>query len=113
MNTKEALEQYNTIAGKIFSKKNTKRKYQDGAFKASTLEAEMRRVVAAHSNGNDGLRMLDEEVPTGTGRVYDSFLILKRQEETYRDLDLCAQWQPVIWNILDDSGHIRFAKTQK
>ena len=77
MNTKEALEQYNTIAGKIFSKKNKKHKYQDGTFKASTLEVEMKRVVAARSNGNDSLRMLDEEVITGTGRTYN-FLILKR-----------------------------------
>lgn len=75
MNTKEALEQYNTIAGKIFSKKNKKRKYQDGAFKASTLEAEMKRVVAAHSDGNDSLRMLDETVTTGTGRAYDFFML--------------------------------------
>ena len=77
MNTKEALEQYNTIAGKIFSKKNKKRTYQDGTFKASTLEAEMKRVVAARSDGDDSLRMLDEAVITATGRAYDS-LTLKR-----------------------------------
>ena len=77
MNTQEALEQYNTIASKIFSKENKKHKYQDGAFKASTLEEEMKRVVAAHSNGNNSLRMLDEAATMGTGRAYD-FLILKR-----------------------------------
>jgi hypothetical protein len=78
MNTKEALEQYNTIASKIFSKKNKKHKYKDGAFRASTLEAEMKRAVAAYSNGNDSLRMLDEAATTGTGRAYDS-PILKRK----------------------------------
>jgi hypothetical protein len=89
MNTEEALEQYNAIAGKIFSKKNTKHTYQDGTFKASTLEAEIRRVVAAHSDGNDNLRMLDEAVTRGTGRAYD-FIIVKRSEETDRDLAWCV-----------------------
>jgi len=70
MNTKEALEQYNTIAGKIFSKKNKKYKFQDGTFKASTLEVEMKRVVATHSKGNDSLRMLDEASIRGTSRAY-------------------------------------------
>jgi len=73
MNTREALEQYNTIAGKIFSKRNMKHKFQDGTFKASTLETEMRRVVAETSNGNDGLRMLDDDVATGACRAYGDF----------------------------------------
>lgn len=76
MNTKEALEQYNSIAGKIFSKKNKKSPHQDGTFKASTLEVEMKRVVASRSNGDENLRMLDEAEKLGTGRAYD-FLILK------------------------------------
>lgn len=76
MNTKEALEQYNSIAGKIFSKKNKKYSHHDGTFKASTLEVEMKRVVASRSNGDDNLRMLDEAETLGTGRAYD-FLILK------------------------------------
>lgn len=71
MNTKEALEQYNTIAGKIFSKKNKKRTYQDGTFKASTLEAEMKRVIAKYSGGNDSLNMLAKAATTDRGRVYD------------------------------------------
>lgn len=75
MNTKEALEQYNTIAGKIFSKKNKKRRHQDGTFKASTLEVEMKRVIATSSNGNNSLRMLDEAVTTGTGRAYDFYIL--------------------------------------
>jgi hypothetical protein len=112
MNTKEALEQYNTIAGKIFSNKNKKYKHQDGTFKASTLEVEMKRVVATHSNGNNNLRMLDEALIRGTSRVYD-FLILKRREEVDCGLGWCVQSQQATWNILDDSGHIKFAKTPK
>jgi hypothetical protein len=69
MNTKEALEQYNTIAGNIFSKNNKKWKTQDGAFKASTLEAEMKRVVAARSLGDAELMMIDENLVDGLGRV--------------------------------------------
>ena len=74
MNTKEALEQYNAIAGRIFSKENKKRITHDGVFKESTLEAEIKRVVAANSKGNADLRMLDEDVIAGTGRVYDYLL---------------------------------------
>ena len=69
MNTKEALEQYNTVAGKIFSKENKKWKIQDGTFKASTLEAEMKRVVAARSGGNKDLMMIDGSLTEGPGRV--------------------------------------------
>jgi hypothetical protein len=69
MNTKEALEQYNTIAGRIFSAENQKWKFQDGAFKASTLEAEMKRVVAARSGGDKDLMMIDASLTEGLGRV--------------------------------------------
>lgn len=69
MNTKEALEQYNAVAGKIFSKENKKWKIKDGAFKASTLEAEMKRVVAARSGGNKDLMMIDGSSAEGPGRV--------------------------------------------
>jgi hypothetical protein len=69
MDTREALEQYNTVAGNIFSKKNTKWKIQDGTFKASTLEAEMKRVVAARPAGNAELMMIDESLAGGLGRV--------------------------------------------
>lgn len=61
MSTTEALEKYNTIAGKMFSAKNTKWGTQEGKFKATTLEQEMKKVVAAKIQGSDGeTRMLDE-----------------------------------------------------
>jgi hypothetical protein len=69
MNTKEALEQYNTVAGKIFSKENKKWRNQDGTFKASTLEAEMRRVVATWSGGDEDLMMIDASLMERPGRV--------------------------------------------
>ncbi len=69
MTTREALEQYNTIAGKIFSKKNRKWTAQDGTFKASTLEAEMKRVVATRALGDEDLMMIDETLANGPGRV--------------------------------------------
>lgn len=65
MNTKEALEQYNTITSKIFSKKNKKYKHQDSTFKVLILEVEIKYVVTIRSNGNDSLRILDEAVTTG------------------------------------------------
>jgi hypothetical protein len=68
MDTREAMEQYNTVAGNIFSKKNKKWKTQDGTFKASTLEAEMKRVVACIA-GDTELMMIDESLADGLGRV--------------------------------------------
>ena len=62
MSTTEALEKYNTIAGKIFSAKNAKRVTQEGKFKATTLEREMKQIVVAKIQGSDGeTRMLDED----------------------------------------------------
>ena len=62
MSTTEALEKYNTIAGKIFSAKNMKRVTQEGKFKATTLEREMKQIVVAKIQGSDGeTRMLDED----------------------------------------------------
>jgi hypothetical protein len=62
MSTTEALEKYNAIAGKIFSTKNMKRVMQEGKFKATTLEREMKQIVVAKIQGSDGeTRMLDED----------------------------------------------------
>jgi hypothetical protein len=59
MSTKEALEQYRVIAGQIFSAKNRKWVVGDGAFKATTLEQEIKRLVAARTGGTNGTeRML-------------------------------------------------------
>lgn len=68
MDTREALEQYNTVAGKIFSKNNKKWRTQDGTFKAKTLKAEMKRVVARLS-GNAELMMIDGSMIDELGRV--------------------------------------------
>ena len=62
MSTTEALEKYNTIAGHIFSAKNRKRMTQEGKFKATTLEQEMKKIVAAKIQGSDGeSKMLDND----------------------------------------------------
>ena len=62
MSTTEALEKYNTIARKIFSAKNMKRVTQEGKFKATTLEREMKRIIVAKIQGSDGeTKMLDED----------------------------------------------------
>lgn len=62
MSTTEALQKYNEIAGKIFSVKNRKRMMQEAKFKATTLEQEMKKIVAATIQGSDGeTRMLDED----------------------------------------------------
>lgn len=49
MTNQEALEQYNSFAEEVFSSKNKKSFLQDGAFKASTLETLMKKVVAKYS----------------------------------------------------------------
>jgi hypothetical protein len=69
MNTKEALAEYNKVAGKVFCKENKKWKTQDGTFKASTLEAEIRRLVGVRGGGNGDLMMIDDSMVEGTGRV--------------------------------------------
>ncbi|THU84996.1 hypothetical protein K435DRAFT_764610 [Dendrothele bispora CBS 962.96] len=45
MSTEEALAQYRTLAGHIFGKKNRKSKGHDGAFKATTLEEEIKKLL--------------------------------------------------------------------
>lgn len=54
MTASEALRQYFKLAGKIFSKKNTKAKGKEGAFKASTLEASVREIVVDHEKKYSG-----------------------------------------------------------
>ncbi|KAI9775396.1 MAG: hypothetical protein M1839_001251 [Geoglossum umbratile] len=68
MSTKEALEEYRAIAGQIFSAKNKKWVVVDGAFKATTLEQEIKRVVATRTSDNGGNeRMLDIPNQDGMG----------------------------------------------
>ena len=63
MSAEDALAQYNAIAGRVFSTSNKKLFGQDGTFKATTLENEMKRVVADNKNakGNPDERMLDDD----------------------------------------------------
>ncbi|THU96161.1 FabD/lysophospholipase-like protein [Dendrothele bispora CBS 962.96] len=45
LSTEEALAQYKVLAGRIFGKKNQKSKGHDGAFKATTLEGEIKKLL--------------------------------------------------------------------
>ena len=74
MTTEDALTQYNAIAGRVFSTSNKKLFGQDGTFKATTLENEMKRVVAAtkSAKGNSEERMLDTDSSGLKGAAYDS-----------------------------------------
>jgi hypothetical protein len=68
MTTKQALEQFPVIIERVFSTGNRNRTWplQDGLFKESTLEEEVKRVVSLMIEGSDGEdRMLDD---AGVGR---------------------------------------------
>jgi len=67
MTTKEALEQYNTIAGRIFCAANKKWAVQDGTFKATTLEQEIKKIVAAKVDGGDGDESMLDNTDGGMG----------------------------------------------
>ena len=67
MKTNEALEIYNTLAQAIFSKQNKKWKGQDGIFKASTLEKEVKKLVSKKEQGE---RMLDPSTSTSKGKAF-------------------------------------------
>jgi hypothetical protein len=70
MTTKDALEQYNLMAGRVFSSKNKKGLLQEGMFKATTLEDEIKRVVGEHVYGGDrNERMLDSNNECEMGRT--------------------------------------------
>jgi len=65
MNTEEAVKQYNLLASKIFSKDNHKNSFQDGKFKASTLEREMKAIVAKSIEGATGDETLLDQSEQG------------------------------------------------
>jgi len=74
MSTAEALEHYRSLTSKTFSKVNRKR---NGTFKATTLEAAMRQVIRASSEGYNGEEyMIKGSKTTGSGKRYP--LILSR-----------------------------------
>ena len=67
MTTKEALREYNEIAGTIFCKANRKPSFKDGAFKATTLEKRMQELVAAKELGE---HMLYENDAAGSAKTF-------------------------------------------
>lgn len=70
MSTEEALTKYNDLAGKIFNTQNKKWRGQDGTFKASTLEAEIRNMIAGSHPGYTGEEfMFDNTAESETGKV--------------------------------------------
>ena len=60
MTTVQALTKYKDIAGKIFGEDNKKWRFQDGMYKASTLETEIRRIVEEQDKGK---QMFDKNLP--------------------------------------------------
>ncbi|KAL8734464.1 MAG: hypothetical protein Q9181_003167 [Wetmoreana brouardii] len=67
MTTKDALQTYNKLAGSVFCKGNRKYSYQDGAFKATTLEKEVQDLVAAKKLGES---MLREDGDAGSAKTF-------------------------------------------
>lgn len=77
MSTQEALTKYNEIAERVFGPSNTKWRYQEGTFKASTLELEIKKLVAEYSeSGDGGERMLDVSAVHTTGLAYVDFITM-------------------------------------
>lgn len=63
MTTTEAIAQYIRITERVFASSNKKRMAQDGTFKATTLEVEIKAMVA-EKDGNDGDRMISSKDST-------------------------------------------------
>lgn len=67
MTTEEALRTYNSLASAIFSEDNKKKKWQDGAFKATTLEDKVKELVSEKDLGEFMLPTSDE---SGMGKAF-------------------------------------------
>ncbi len=67
MTTQEALQAYNSIASAIFSERNKKWQFQDGLFKASTLENKVQEIVLGR---NLGQHMLEPSNHSTTGKAF-------------------------------------------
>ena len=69
MTAAEAAQQYNKLARQIFGPQNQKSRFQDGKFKATTLENAVKRLVEMPGRANDtGTSM----IPIGNGATFDS-----------------------------------------
>ena len=69
MTAVEAAEQYNDLAKKVFGWRNRKWWFQDGAFKATTLEEAVERLVKMRDRTHDtGTSM----IPTSNKTVNDT-----------------------------------------
>ena len=66
MTTRDALRTYNKIAESVFCKSNRKQSFKDGAFKATTLEKQVRDLVAEKGLGEYMLYEQGEAVGTKT-----------------------------------------------
>lgn len=66
MTTGDALRTYNKISGSIFCRSNQKYSFQDGAFKATTLEKQIQSLVAEKALGEYILDEKDEAEATKT-----------------------------------------------
>ena len=59
MSVEEAIKAYNKFAGRVFAE--TKHKWQDGTFKASTFEAAMKDIVVRYDDsGNENALMMSD-----------------------------------------------------
>ncbi|THU91085.1 FabD/lysophospholipase-like protein [Dendrothele bispora CBS 962.96] len=70
LSTEEALAQYKAFAGHIFGKKNRKSKGHDGAFKATTLEGEMKKLLQSCCRDPEALMCGDVTRENEMGRAF-------------------------------------------
>ncbi len=72
MSTEDALHNYKKLATTVFSPDNHKLFYKDGKFKASTLEAQIKKIVKHSCEGYTGDELLlDPNAGKGSiGNVY-------------------------------------------
>lgn len=90
MSTLQALAKYNEIAQRVFGPSDTTRSHQEGIFNATTLEQEIRKLVAENTESKDeDERMLDVKDVHKKGLVYVSFIqvtVPLRTDTSWADL---------------------------
>jgi hypothetical protein len=92
MTTEQALKEYNVISEAVFNSGNKKWTLQAGTYKATTLEKQVKRVVADMIRGSDGDElMLDFANQGGMGATYGlPSLILGDPLTAFLDSFVCA-----------------------